>query len=113
MLQQKPASEGHFDAGWRSRVQRRYGQRAAPQLACWAYNNLTSQLPLFRERCFRTPKLVPAISPACAAQLSTAPAASAAAPTSAATAATTVAATAAAHCPGGGIDRRIRRIRQD
>jgi hypothetical protein len=25
--QQKPASEGDFEAGWRSRVQRRYGQR--------------------------------------------------------------------------------------
>jgi hypothetical protein len=43
MLQQKPASEGDFEAGWRSRCSVDTDNAAPQLLARWAYNNLTAE----------------------------------------------------------------------
>jgi hypothetical protein len=97
MLQQKPASEGDFEAGWRSRCSADTDNATPLQLAHWAYNNLTAQpLPLV---------------PADGANLGAATAASAAT-TSAAAASTAITATAA-HRLRSGVDRCVGRIRQD
>jgi hypothetical protein len=48
-MQQKPASKGDFEAGWRSRCSVDTDDAAPLLLACWAYNNLTAEpLPVRR-----------------------------------------------------------------
>jgi len=51
-MQQKPASKGDFEAGWRSRCSVDTDNAAPVLLARWAYNNLTA------DRC-RFEKVVP------------------------------------------------------
>jgi hypothetical protein len=42
-MQQKPASKGDFEAGWRSRCSVDTDNAAPLLLARWAYNNLTAK----------------------------------------------------------------------
>jgi hypothetical protein len=57
-MQQKPASKGDFEAGWRSRCSVDTDNATPLQLAHWAYNNLTTERPPVSSKQFRTSELI-------------------------------------------------------